>query len=484
MSALPFISALPPSQTSSPANVSGKPETASNAAPALASRATLSESSQSETMGEPPLDQENGSQSFWDTLQQQAASSDPSTGQGFAAIKGAHEDFGLAQENENAFSVEEIYIEEIVMDAVPLQDSSIEDDTSQPLFSMASPWSMGVKQDLNKQDLNLLENPSLDQILSQRLAQPKMHSFAELSVNGPLSKHELNGPMVAPQMLTAAVTSPGASAEGAVLQATGLNSGVAMNVNSSPSLNVMNTMTNEPSAQEGQLAGGLKLDESLLSEKPINLHEKPITLGPQQNMVPQDKIMSPAIEAMAADATDSVDGLSSSLQQANKEMQQASKSMQNAPQNIEKSFSSQAKIDVPPTSPQFTGQVAQRLAIMSSEQIQTARIQLDPPELGSLQVKIKVQHDQVSVAFASGHQVVRDALESQTPRLREMLEQQGVELKDVNVSDQQEQHQQAGTGESSDDSGFASGDDWDEEVMAEQGVVTEMKSDSLVDFFA
>ena len=118
---------------------------------------------------------------------------------------------------------------------------------------------------------------------------------------------------------------------------------------------------------------------------------------------------------------------------------------------------------------------------MSTEQLQAARIQLDPPELGSLEIKIRVQQDQVSVAFSSGHQVVRDALEAQSPRLREMLEQQGVELTDVNVSDQQQQS--AGEGNSEGVPGEG-GDDWVDDEMNEEVLITEAQSDSLVDYFA
>ena len=147
----------------------------------------------------------------------------------------------------------------------------------------------------------------------------------------------------------------------------------------------------------------------------------------------------------------------------------------------DKVLAGQTKIDVPPSNPQFTDQVAQRIGIMATEQLQTARIQLDPPELGSLEIKIRVQQDQVSVAFSSGHQVVRDALESQAPRLREMLEQQGVELTDVNVSDQQQK--QTGEGGEGELTGQG-GDDWNEDDMEEASILTEAQSDSLVDYFA
>lgn len=95
--------------------------------------------------------------------------------------------------------------------------------------------------------------------------------------------------------------------------------------------------------------------------------------------------------------------------------------------------------------PQWAGQIAERAAMMSYQKIQSAELQLDPPELGSLQVKVSVNNEhQASVTFSSPHANVREALDQTLVRLRELLEQQGLDLVDVNVSDQQ---QQEGSGE-------------------------------------
>ena len=80
--------------------------------------------------------------------------------------------------------------------------------------------------------------------------------------------------------------------------------------------------------------------------------------------------------------------------------------------------------------------VMQRVMWMSSQQMQTAEIALDPPELGPLQVRVSNQGEQTSVVFTSQHAQVREALDQSLPRLREMMEEQGVDLADVDVSDQ------------------------------------------------
>ncbi len=74
--------------------------------------------------------------------------------------------------------------------------------------------------------------------------------------------------------------------------------------------------------------------------------------------------------------------------------------------------------------------------VMSSQNLKSAEIQLDPAELGRLEVRISMNQEQSQVTFASPHAGVREALDSQMHRLRELFAQQGMNLLDVNVSDQ------------------------------------------------
>ncbi len=80
--------------------------------------------------------------------------------------------------------------------------------------------------------------------------------------------------------------------------------------------------------------------------------------------------------------------------------------------------------------------VVDRVMWLSSQNLKSAEIQLDPAELGRMEVRIDLTKDQAQVTFLSPHAGVRDALEGQMQRLREMFTQQGMNLMDVNVSDQ------------------------------------------------
>ncbi|MGH8361589.1 MAG: flagellar hook-length control protein FliK, partial [Pseudomonas sp.] len=85
----------------------------------------------------------------------------------------------------------------------------------------------------------------------------------------------------------------------------------------------------------------------------------------------------------------------------------------------------------------WTDEVVNRVMYLSSANLKSAEIQLQPAELGRLDISVKMSADQqAQVTFMSGHAVVREALESQSGRLREMFAQQGMGQVDVNVSDQ------------------------------------------------
>ncbi|WP_339528670.1 flagellar hook-length control protein FliK [Pseudomonas mucidolens] len=105
----------------------------------------------------------------------------------------------------------------------------------------------------------------------------------------------------------------------------------------------------------------------------------------------------------------------------------------------------------------WTEEVVNRVMYLSSANLKSAEIQLQPAELGRLDIRVNMTADQqAQVSFMSGHAVVREALESQSGRLREMFAQQGMGQVDVNVSDQsrgwqgqgqeQQQHQARGVG--------------------------------------
>jgi flagellar hook-length control protein FliK len=83
-------------------------------------------------------------------------------------------------------------------------------------------------------------------------------------------------------------------------------------------------------------------------------------------------------------------------------------------------------------------ELGQRILWLSGHNLRSAEIRLDPPELGPLQVQVHSHRDGASIQFTTHSAAVRDAVESNLPRLRELLESSGLNLLDVNVAQQQQ----------------------------------------------
>ncbi|MFD2643364.1 flagellar hook-length control protein FliK [Pseudomonas japonica] len=96
-----------------------------------------------------------------------------------------------------------------------------------------------------------------------------------------------------------------------------------------------------------------------------------------------------------------------------------------------------------------------RVMYLSSQNLKSADIQLEPKELGRLDIRVNMSADTTQITFASGHAGVRDSLESQVPRLRELFSQQGLAQPDVNVADQSRQQHNGNQDDSPKMSGVA-----------------------------
>ncbi|MSU93433.1 flagellar hook-length control protein FliK [Pseudomonas mandelii] len=143
----------------------------------------------------------------------------------------------------------------------------------------------------------------------------------------------------------------------------------------------------------------------------------------------------------------------------------------------------------------WTEEVVNRVMYLSSANLKAADIQLQPAELGRLDIRVNMVPDQqTQITFMSAHPSVREALDSQMQRLRDMFAQQGMGQVDVNVSDQsrgwqgqgQDQAQQGQGGRTSANGGRL--DSMDEEVATAVAEVaataTSVIGSSAVDYYA
>lgn len=78
--------------------------------------------------------------------------------------------------------------------------------------------------------------------------------------------------------------------------------------------------------------------------------------------------------------------------------------------------------------PEGQQQLTEKVRWMVNSRNISAEIRLDPPDLGGMNIKVNLSGDSASVSFVVQSQQAREALDQATPRLREMLEEQGIEL--------------------------------------------------------
>ena len=83
--------------------------------------------------------------------------------------------------------------------------------------------------------------------------------------------------------------------------------------------------------------------------------------------------------------------------------------------------------------PEGQQQLNEKIRWMVNARNTMAEIRLDPPELGSMQVRVNVSGDAASVSFIVQSQQAKEALAEAMPKLRDMLSEQGIELGDAQV---------------------------------------------------
>lgn len=138
--------------------------------------------------------------------------------------------------------------------------------------------------------------------------------------------------------------------------------------------------------------------------------------------------------------------------------------------------------------PEGQQQLNEKIRWMVNARNSMAEIRLDPPELGSMQVRVNVSGDAASVSFVVQSQQAKDALAESMPRLREMLSEQGIELGDAHVqkdnsSNGESGQQFAGKGNNSGESNNQRNDGMgDNTTVIEQGITRGMKGG--IDFYA
>ena len=136
--------------------------------------------------------------------------------------------------------------------------------------------------------------------------------------------------------------------------------------------------------------------------------------------------------------------------------------------------------------PAWDGALAQKVTWMSNQQMQVAQLQLNPPDLGPMEVTLTVgtgPDAETRIEFTSPHLAVREALQSALPQLREMMENSGISLGSATVS--AESFQQQSQSGRQDNPSARSSDNLSQNnpEMAARSITTR-SHDGMVDIFA
>ena len=137
--------------------------------------------------------------------------------------------------------------------------------------------------------------------------------------------------------------------------------------------------------------------------------------------------------------------------------------------------------------PEGQQQLNEKIRWMVNARNTMAEIRLDPPELGSMQVRVNVSGDAASVSFVVQSQQAKDALADAMPRLKEMLAEQGLELGDAEVrKDNSSQSGESGQQLAGSGNGQQNGDEMsdgaDDTHVVEQAVTRQAKGG--IDYYA
>jgi flagellar hook-length control protein FliK len=97
--------------------------------------------------------------------------------------------------------------------------------------------------------------------------------------------------------------------------------------------------------------------------------------------------------------------------------------------------------------PEGNQQLAEKVRWMMNTKNLVAEIRLDPAELGSMHVKVAISGETATVNFVVQSQQARDAVDTATPKLKEMLAEKGIELGQSSVRQESDDQQGQGDGE-------------------------------------
>ncbi len=104
-------------------------------------------------------------------------------------------------------------------------------------------------------------------------------------------------------------------------------------------------------------------------------------------------------------------------------------------------------VRTPMRAPGWEADFAQKVVWMAGRDSQSAQLVLNPPQLGTVEVRLTLSGGEAGAQFFSPHHNVREAIESAMPRLRDMMAEAGLSLGQASVSSESFRDQRANAGD-------------------------------------
>lgn len=145
---------------------------------------------------------------------------------------------------------------------------------------------------------------------------------------------------------------------------------------------------------------------------------------------------------------------------------------------------SPASINTAVTQPAWGDEFSQKITWMATQRNQSAELHLNPPQLGPLDVVLKMNGDQATAMFSSPHAAVREAIEQAIPKLREMMAESGIMLGNAMVSDHGTKNNQDNSPRKAQDRAMISADATQVSGIQEVRVSPIRQHNGMVDTFA
>lgn len=142
-----------------------------------------------------------------------------------------------------------------------------------------------------------------------------------------------------------------------------------------------------------------------------------------------------------------------------------------------------AHLATPMTQPQWQAEFGDKIAWMALRQAHVAELSLNPPSLGSIEVRLNVSGQEAGAQFFSANPVVREAIEAALPRLREMMAEAGLALGQAMVSSESFREREA-QAQAEDGRGEGQGGEGRTVGLQEANAVRTYRLVGLVDEFA